>query len=147
MWSFSSGWPVTLITKTLVLIEAELLDNKLKAIDKLNTLLSDKITPTCSSCGCKLPDKSKFPICDECFKQRRFGRRNVYGRENANKDNGGSGDIYPVGQGGPGGDRFKPRSFRDGSSGATGGGVAMVVAAGIEDFLRKENFQGKPKNK
>jgi ATP-dependent RNA helicase SUPV3L1/SUV3 len=31
--------------------ERDLLENKLMAIDKLNTLLSDKITPTCSSCG------------------------------------------------------------------------------------------------
>lgn len=55
--------------------ETDLLENKLQAIDKLNTLLSDKITPTCSSCGCKLPEQSKFPICDECFQQRRFTRR------------------------------------------------------------------------
>lgn len=125
--------------------EADLLDNKLKAIDKLNTLLSDKITPTCSSCGCKLPDKSKFPICDECFKQRRFGRRNVYGRENANKDNGASGDIYPVGQGGGGGDRFKPRSFRDGSSGAAGGQSRDGGGGGNRRFSKKRKFQGKPK--
>jgi ATP-dependent RNA helicase SUPV3L1/SUV3 len=55
--------------------EKDLLENKLQAIDKLNTLLSDKITPTCSSCGCKLPEQSKFPICDECFEQRKFTRR------------------------------------------------------------------------
>ncbi len=55
--------------------EKDLLENKLQAIEKLNTLLSDKITPTCSSCGCKLPDGAKFPICDQCFQQRRFTRR------------------------------------------------------------------------
>lgn len=54
--------------------EQDLLYNKGMAIEQLNTLLSDKIVPTCSSCGCKLPDKSRFPICDECFKARRFGR-------------------------------------------------------------------------
>jgi ATP-dependent RNA helicase SUPV3L1/SUV3 len=53
----------------------DLLENKLQAIEKLNTLLSDKITPTCSSCGTKLPDGAKFPICEECFKERRFHRR------------------------------------------------------------------------
>ncbi len=55
--------------------EKDLLDNKLQAIDKLNTLLSDKITPTCSSCGAKLPDQSQYAICEECFKERRFTRR------------------------------------------------------------------------
>lgn len=53
----------------------DLLENKLMAIEKLNTLLSDKITPTCSSCGCKLPEGAKFPICEDCFKERRFVRR------------------------------------------------------------------------
>ncbi len=55
--------------------ERDLLENKLAAIDKLNTLLSDKITPTCSSCGSKLADGAKFAICEECFQQRRFTRR------------------------------------------------------------------------
>lgn len=55
--------------------EVELLENKGLAIDRLNTLLSNKIVPTCSSCGCKLPDQSKFNICETCFKERRFGRR------------------------------------------------------------------------
>lgn len=55
--------------------ERDLLENKLLAIDKLNTLLSDKITPTCSSCGAKLPDQAQHAICEECFKERRFSRR------------------------------------------------------------------------
>jgi ATP-dependent RNA helicase SUPV3L1/SUV3 len=55
--------------------EHTLLNNKQDAVDKLNTLLSEKIVPTCSSCGCKLPEDSKFPICDECFQKRRFTRR------------------------------------------------------------------------
>ena len=49
--------------------------NKQGAIDKLNLLLSEKIVPTCSSCGCKLPEAAKFPICEECFEKRRFRRR------------------------------------------------------------------------
>ncbi|MBY0412866.1 MAG: hypothetical protein K2Q18_01810 [Bdellovibrionales bacterium] len=55
--------------------EKDLLENKLLAVDKLNVLLSDKITPSCSSCGAKLPDTAKFAICEECFQQRRFTRR------------------------------------------------------------------------
>lgn len=54
--------------------ENELLENKSLAVDKLNALLSDKIVPTCSSCGCKLPEDSRFPICEECFHKRRFRR-------------------------------------------------------------------------
>ncbi|QDK40367.1 hypothetical protein DOM21_02635 [Bacteriovorax stolpii] len=60
--------------------ETDLLENKLLAIDKLNTLLSDKITPTCSSCGVKLPENAKFAICEDCFQQRRFTRRPFQGR-------------------------------------------------------------------
>ena len=55
--------------------ERDLIQNKLQAVDKLNLLLSDKIVPTCSSCGCKLPETAKFPICEECFKQKRFSRK------------------------------------------------------------------------
>ncbi len=55
--------------------ENTLLNNKQGAIDKLNVLLSQKIVPTCSSCGCKLPDDSKFAICEECFTKRRFRRK------------------------------------------------------------------------
>ncbi len=65
--------------------ERDLLENKLMAIDKLNTLLSDKITPTCSSCGCKLPDQAKFAICEECFQARRFTRRPFPRRNNQTK--------------------------------------------------------------
>ncbi len=55
--------------------ETEILENKSDAVVKLNTLLSDKIVPTCSSCGNKLEDGSKFAICESCFKNRRFQRR------------------------------------------------------------------------
>lgn len=51
-----------------------LLENKGKAIERLNDLLSDKIVPTCNSCGKKLQEYSKFAICEDCFKQRRFSR-------------------------------------------------------------------------
>ena len=55
--------------------EAELLHNKGLAIEKLNSLLSEKITLTCVVCGCKLPSKHEHAICDSCFKKRKFRRR------------------------------------------------------------------------
>ncbi len=61
--------------KNFTFDEDILLNNKGAAIEKLNTLLSNKIVPTCSSCGAKLADQSKFNICEKCFKERRFGYR------------------------------------------------------------------------
>lgn len=55
--------------------EIDLLENKSQAVDMLNTLLSEKIVPTCSSCGGGLQDNSKFAICESCFKNRKFSRR------------------------------------------------------------------------
>jgi ATP-dependent RNA helicase SUPV3L1/SUV3 len=55
--------------------EKRLLENKAKAIERLNELLSDKIGKSCSSCGCKMPANARFNICDECFANRRFQRR------------------------------------------------------------------------
>ncbi len=55
--------------------EKSLLENKSKAIERLNELLSDKIGKTCSSCGCKMPANARFNICDDCFSNRKFNRR------------------------------------------------------------------------
>jgi ATP-dependent RNA helicase SUPV3L1/SUV3 len=55
--------------------ENKLLENKSKAIERLNELLSDKIGKTCSSCGCKMPSNAPFNICEDCFSNRRFARR------------------------------------------------------------------------
>lgn len=55
--------------------ETRLLENKSKAIERLNELLSDKIGKNCSSCGCKMPANARFNICDDCFANRRFNRR------------------------------------------------------------------------
>jgi ATP-dependent RNA helicase SUPV3L1/SUV3 len=55
--------------------EKQLLENKSKAIERLNELLSDKIGKSCSSCGCKMPANARFNICDDCFSKRRFSRR------------------------------------------------------------------------
>ena len=52
-----------------------LLNNKIQAVERLNQLLGEKTVFTCSSCGVNLPENSKFPICDNCFKKRRFSRR------------------------------------------------------------------------
>jgi ATP-dependent RNA helicase SUPV3L1/SUV3 len=54
--------------------EMQLLENKSKAIERLNELLSDKIGKTCSSCGCKMPANARFNICDDCFSSRKFAR-------------------------------------------------------------------------
>ncbi len=55
--------------------ETKLLENKSLAIEKLNTLLSEKIVITCTSCGCKLSEDSKFSICEDCFEQLRYNNR------------------------------------------------------------------------
>jgi ATP-dependent RNA helicase SUPV3L1/SUV3 len=61
--------------KNFMFEEHQLLENKAKAIERLNALLSDKIGKTCSNCGCKMPANARFNICDECFSKRRFSRR------------------------------------------------------------------------
>ncbi len=105
--------------------ETDLLENKLLAIDKLNTLLSDKITPTCSSCGCKLPENAKFAICEECFQQRRFTRR-----------------PFPARRAGGG--------QRAGKPGEKNSNLASAVGSTNTNFRqgkpsKKRKFQGKPK--
>jgi len=72
--------------KNFDFVEADLLENKSFAIEKLNTLLSNKIVPTCSSCGIKMPENAKFNICESCFKQRRFGRRSKSYSKNGPKE-------------------------------------------------------------
>ncbi len=61
--------------KNFTFDERQLLENKSKAIERLNELLSDKIGKSCSSCGCKMPANARFNICDECFSKRKFNRR------------------------------------------------------------------------
>jgi ATP-dependent RNA helicase SUPV3L1/SUV3 len=62
--------------KNFEFVEQQLLENKAKAVERLNTLLSEKTTKTCSSCGCKLSMSSRFAICDNCFNSRKNSRRN-----------------------------------------------------------------------
>ncbi|MFY7992677.1 MAG: helicase-related protein [Bacteriovoracaceae bacterium] len=63
--------------------EKKLLENKSKAIERLNELLSEKTTKSCSSCGCKMSPNSRFNICDNCFNQRRQFRRGPRSSEGA----------------------------------------------------------------
>jgi ATP-dependent RNA helicase SUPV3L1/SUV3 len=100
----------------------DLIENKLLAVEKLNLLLSDKIVPTCSSCGCKLPESAKFPICEECFKQKRFSRKPFPRRNNNGK---------------PGDEKRQSN-------------LSSAVSSTKSDFRqgkpsKKRKFQGKPK--
>jgi ATP-dependent RNA helicase SUPV3L1/SUV3 len=73
--------------------EKDLLENKAKAIERLNELLSDKIGKACSSCGCKMPSNARFNICDECFSKRNFSRRPPRSADGPSRDHrGGSRD-------------------------------------------------------
>lgn len=67
--------------------EEELLDNKAKAVEKLNHLLSEKVSKRCSSCGANLPDSFKFNICEVCFGEKKFKPRrpNFTKNENTSK--------------------------------------------------------------
>ncbi len=89
--------------------EVNLLDNKQLAIDKLNNLLSEKIVPTCSSCGCKLPDDSKFAICESCFERRRSRRGG--GRPNFSRSSGDNKGKSGSSSGNRGGKPGKSSSF------------------------------------
>lgn len=51
--------------------EQRLLHNKSMAIEKLNTLLSEKIAKQCPSCGVKLAESFQFNICESCFELRK----------------------------------------------------------------------------
>ena len=88
--------------KNFLFDEQDLLENKGLAIDKLNTLLSNKIVPTCSSCGIKMPEQAKFNICEKCFKERRFGRRKPRRKEDKQgprRDNKSKNSIRKKGKG------------------------------------------------
>lgn len=64
-----------------------LLHNKGLAIEKLNQLLSEKISKKCSSCGVKLDEETNFNICETCFSQRRSkGSGRYKGRRSAGRN-------------------------------------------------------------
>lgn len=93
----------------------KLLDNKSKAIEKLNELLSDKIGKTCSSCGVKMAANAKFNICEECFSAKKFVRRPRF--ERAKEGGRGSDRGEQRGQ-----SRGSPRSNSKSSSGRPSSG-------------------------
>lgn len=93
--------------------ENVLLENKSKAIERLNELLSDKIGKSCSSCGCKMPANAKFNICEECFSNRRFNRRPHSGPSQQSQGSGqGRSDRKDERKSGGGGKRRSDRSKR-----------------------------------
>lgn len=128
--------------------EQKLLDNKTKAIEKLNDLLSEKISKTCSSCGCKMPANARFNICEECFKARRFSRRGSgprregSGQGGENKDQGPS-SFRPPRRGGSGG---KPRHGGRSGSGGPGGSGGNKSGAGKRSRGPKRPGSGGNKN-
>jgi ATP-dependent RNA helicase SUPV3L1/SUV3 len=108
--------------------ENGLLENKSEAIERLNGLLSEKIVPTCSSCGCKLPEKHKFAICEECFSQRKFSRRGGGNR-------------------GPRRGNSAAQAFKKGQSGSKPGGKGSTSTreAFLKKRTKKRKFSGKKK--
>ena len=71
--------------KNFSYLEEQLLDNKIKAVERLNQLLGEKTVFTCSSCGVSLPEKSKFSICENCFKKKRFSRKRPFKKKGFRK--------------------------------------------------------------
>lgn len=114
--------------------EERLLENKTAAIEKLNVLLSDRIVPTCASCGCKLPERSKFAICEECFANKRFKRH------------GGGGPKKPGAPGSfnrkPGASRFKKAGSGSGKPGRPGDRDSKPGSFG-KRRSKKRKFSGK----
>ena len=74
--------------KNFSYMEEKLLENKTKAVERLNQLLSEKTVFTCSSCGVNLPEKSKFSICENCFKKRHFSRKKPFKKKGFLKKSG-----------------------------------------------------------
>jgi ATP-dependent RNA helicase SUPV3L1/SUV3 len=83
--------------KNFLYDESELLENKMKAVEKLNVMLSDKIVEKCSSCGGKLEEDTKFRICEACFKQRRYSRPKRSAAQNKSRSKNKSSDPQKSG--------------------------------------------------
>lgn len=78
--------------------ESSLMANKADAIEKLNQLLSEKVSRRCSSCGVKLPDSFEYNICETCFGARRFRGRRGPADKNASGPRRGGGDFKKSGK-------------------------------------------------
>jgi ATP-dependent RNA helicase SUPV3L1/SUV3 len=134
--------------------EKQLLENKSKAIERLNELLSDKIGKTCSSCGCKMPANARFNICDECFTKRRFGRKpraEGSSSERGERDRGGerggrdrARGGAERGGGGRGRERDGDRSRGRGPQGGGGAGGGSRRDAPGRDNRPAQNAAAKP---
>lgn len=120
--------------KHFVYDDYTLLNNKQMAIDKLNNLLSEKTVPTCSSCGCKLPDNFQFAICENCFDRR----RSRHARFDKNSKDGDS-------KRSSGRDRFSKRSSDDKKGGA--GKKSFGGRPGAGSRPSGNNFSKKPSRK
>ncbi len=120
--------------------DKQLLDNKMKAIERLNALLSDKIAKSCSSCGCKMPANARFNICDECFSKRRFARGPSRNDDRFKRKEGESRSESREKRGSSGArdNRDANRSGRSGSphksgpSGTTGGNAGKTKPSGYK---------------
>ena len=105
--------------------------NKSMAIEKLNQMLSEKISAKCSSCGCKLPDDHKFNICEKCFGERRSNRGPYRGERGTR---GGQGNR----KGKPSGDK------KEGGDKRPGGGSGKKFDSS-KAFTSKNSKKKKPK--
>lgn len=88
-----------------------LLENKAMAVERLNSMLSEKIVRKCSSCGVNLDDQHRFPICDKCFKKGHFRRgrpHNSAPRKSKAQKEKGDGKKKPFNKK----RRFRPKSKR-----------------------------------
>lgn len=112
--------------------ETDLLQNKSEAIEKLNTLLSEKTSKRCSSCNVKLPDTFEYNICETCFSARRFTRRPDRSSAKSDRRSGGKRKDSGPGKG-------KKKSSNKNNRGPQKGGFK---AGGT-----KKKSRGKSKNK
>lgn len=132
--------------------ERKLLENKAKAIERLNELLSEKTTKSCSSCGCKMSPNSRFNICDNCFNQRRQfrrGNRSAEGAEN-NEQAPADGVTRPVRPSGGGFHKPRPgggggKSFKKGGSKKSGGSSSSSSSSSSSGARRMDHNGGKPR--
>jgi len=118
-----------------------LLENKSKAIEKLNTLLSDKTQRSCASCGTTLAESETFAICENCFNARKFSRNRRVTRR-------GPAPTSSASQGGKDGGGFKKgapsKSYSKGrQKSKPGGGGPSKSFKG--KFTRPKSNPNKPK--
>lgn len=117
--------------KNFEFTEAALMQNKMEAIEKLNQLLSERVSRRCSSCGVKLPDTFEFNICESCFGAKRFRPRRRP-------------DQRAEASGGERGGPRRGRSSKSGSKGGQGGGFKSGAKSGGGPKRRKGRSKASP---